>query len=73
MLTKLDTHNQLTLPESLLKAIEPTEYFEMAVVDGQITLTPVYMDHSAPSQPEVVNQGLIDEIDWAMASHNFIR
>jgi hypothetical protein len=73
MLTKLDTHNQLTLPESLLEAIKPTEYFEMAVVNGQITLTPVYMDHSVRSHSEVVTQGAIDEIDWAIASHNFIR
>jgi hypothetical protein len=45
----------------------------MAMIDGQITLTPVYMDKSAQAQPEVVNQELIDEIDWTMTSHNFIR
>jgi hypothetical protein len=73
MLTKLYIHNQLTLPESLLEAIEPTEYFEIAMIDGQITLTPVYMDKTTQAQPEVVNQGLSDEIDWAIASHNFIR
>jgi hypothetical protein len=73
MLTKLDTHNQLTLPESLMQAIAPTEYFEMAVKNGQITLTPVYMENNTQNLPELGHQETTDEIDWARASHNFIR
>jgi hypothetical protein len=73
MLTKLDTRNQLTLPENILEAIAHTEYFEIAVVNGQITLTPVYMDKTTQAPSGFVDQGFVDEIDWAMASHNFIR
>jgi hypothetical protein len=73
MLTKLDTHNQLTLPESILGAITSTEYFEIAVVNGQIILTPVYMDKTTHAPSGFVDQESVDEIDWAMASHNFIR
>jgi hypothetical protein len=73
MLTKLNTHNQITLPARMLQAIAPTEYFEMAVTNGQITLTPVCLDQRTPAQPESSDLELTDETDWAKASHNFIR
>ncbi|MFO0041887.1 MAG: AbrB/MazE/SpoVT family DNA-binding domain-containing protein [Pseudomonadota bacterium] len=41
MLAKLTAKNQLTLPKAAVEAVGASEYFDVAVRDGQILLTPV--------------------------------
>jgi hypothetical protein len=41
MLAKITAKNQLTLPKAATKAVEPAEYFDVQIRDGQIVLTPV--------------------------------
>ena len=40
MLAKLTAKNQLTLPRSIIDAVESAEYFEVEARNGQIVLTP---------------------------------
>ena len=41
MLAKLTSKNQLTLPKAAVQAVGAAEYFDVAVREGQIVLTPV--------------------------------
>jgi bifunctional DNA-binding transcriptional regulator/antitoxin component of YhaV-PrlF toxin-antitoxin module len=41
VLAKITSKHQITLPKSVVQAVEPTEYFEVEVRAGQIILTPV--------------------------------
>lgn len=43
MLAKKTTKNQLTLPKELVKSFPDINYFDIAVKDGRIILTPVKM------------------------------
>lgn len=43
MLAKKTTKNQLTLPKELVKSFPDINYFDIAVKDGKIILTPVKM------------------------------
>ncbi len=40
MLTKMTSKNRLTLPKAAVEAVGATDYFDVAVRDGQIVLTP---------------------------------
>ena len=40
MLVRLTSQNQVTLPGSMASAFEGTEYFEAAIEDGRLALTP---------------------------------
>ena len=41
MLAKLTSKNQLTLPKRAVEAVGAAQYFDVAVHQGQIVLTPV--------------------------------
>ena len=41
MLAKITSKNQLTLPKAAVQAVGAAEYFDVAVREGQIVLTPV--------------------------------
>jgi uncharacterized protein (UPF0264 family) len=43
MLAKKTTKNQLTLPKELVKSFPDITYFDIAVKDGKIIMTPVKM------------------------------
>ncbi|CAB5668689.1 Uncharacterised protein [Delftia tsuruhatensis] len=43
MLAKLTSKNQITLPKAVVAEVEAAEYFEVAVENGRIVLTPVHV------------------------------
>ncbi len=43
MLAKLTSKNQITLPKAVVSEVEAAEYFEVAVENGRIVLTPVHV------------------------------
>jgi hypothetical protein len=74
MLAKLTAKNQLTLPKSITNAIEPTEYFDVKVQDGQIILSPVKIHRTDAVRAKladlgVTEQDVIDAVDWSRATH----
>ena len=46
MLAKLTSKNQLTLPKSVIAAVETTDYFDVTTEDGRIVLTPVRVNRA---------------------------
>ncbi len=70
MLAKLTAKNQLTLPKSITNEIEPTEYFDVKVQDGQIILSPVKLQRTDAVRAKlaalgVTEQDVIDAVDWS--------
>jgi hypothetical protein len=70
MLAKLTAKNQITLPKNVTNEIEPTEYFDVTVVDGQIILTPVRIQRADAvraklAELDLSEQDLADAIAWA--------
>ena len=70
MLAKLTAKNQLTLPKSVTQAIDPTEYFEITVQDGQIILTPVKIQRADAVMAKLASLNLsegdiADAVTWA--------
>jgi hypothetical protein len=78
MLAKLTTKNQLTLPKSITNEIEPTEYFDVKVENGQIILTPVKIQRSDAVRTKLAalsisEQDVIDAVDWARGNHRQVQ
>jgi hypothetical protein len=72
MLAKLTAKNQITLPKSVTNAIEPTEYFDVKVEDGQIILTPVRIQRADAVRAKLADldlseQDVADAVAWARA------
>ncbi|WP_448573684.1 hypothetical protein [Trichothermofontia sp.] len=70
MLAKLTDRNQLTLPASVTRAVGDAEYFEVAVVNGQIILTPVVMGRADAVRAKLAEmalseQDVADAVAWA--------
>ena len=70
MLAKLTAKNQLTLPKSITNEIDPTEYFDVKVEDGQIILTPVKMQRTDVVRTKlaalgITEQDILDAVSWA--------
>ena len=70
MLAKLTAKNQLTLPKSVTNALEPTEYFEVKVENGQIILTPVRIQRADAVRAKLADldlseQDIADAVAWA--------
>ena len=70
MLAKLTSKNQITLPKAVVNAVDASEYFEVAVENGRIMLTPVRVqraqavrDHLA--QLGITEQDVADAVAWA--------
>jgi hypothetical protein len=60
MLAKLTAKNQLTLPKAAVQAVGATEYFDVAVQDGQIVLTPVRIQRGDAVRAKLAALGLGD-------------
>ncbi|MEM6839649.1 MAG: AbrB/MazE/SpoVT family DNA-binding domain-containing protein [Cyanobacteria bacterium P01_C01_bin.120] len=69
MLAKLGATNQITLPEEVMQAIGPVEYFEVTLQDGQIVLTPVTVQTDAVREKlaelSISQQDIADAVAWA--------
>ncbi|WP_333905993.1 AbrB/MazE/SpoVT family DNA-binding domain-containing protein [Delftia acidovorans] len=50
MLAKLTSKNQITLPKAVVSEVEAAEYFEVAVENGRIVLTPVHVQRVQGAQ-----------------------
>ena len=50
MLAKLTSKNQITLPKAVVSEVEAAEYFEVAVENGRIVLTPVQVQRVQRAQ-----------------------
>jgi hypothetical protein len=60
MLAKLTAKNQLTLPKAAVQAVGATEYFDLAVQDGQTVLTPVRIQRGDAVRAKLAALGLGD-------------
>ena len=49
-LAKLTSKNQITLPKAVVSEVEAAEYFEVAVENGRIVLTPVHVQRVQRAQ-----------------------
>jgi hypothetical protein len=73
MLAKLTAKNQLTLPKSITREVEDTEYFDVKVESGQIILTPVRIQRADAVRAKLAaldlnEQDVADAIAWARQS-----
>jgi hypothetical protein len=72
MLAKLTSKNQLTLPKAAVQAVGTAEYFDVAVRDGQIVLTPVRIQRGDAVRAKLAALGLGEgdvagAVRWARA------
>ncbi|MGE0823432.1 MAG: AbrB/MazE/SpoVT family DNA-binding domain-containing protein [Candidatus Binatia bacterium] len=77
-LAKITAKNQLTLPKAVTDAVEPTEYFEIEVRDGQIILTPVRIQRADAVRAKLAElnlqeQDVADAVAWARRSQRKTR
>jgi hypothetical protein len=78
MLAKLTSKNQLTLPKATVEAVGASEYFDVAVQDGQIVLTPVRIQRGDAVRAKLAALGLGDAdvaaaVSWARGSTKPMR
>ncbi|MDR2216275.1 MAG: AbrB/MazE/SpoVT family DNA-binding domain-containing protein [Nevskiaceae bacterium] len=70
MLAKLTSKNQITLPKAIVSSVDVAEYFEVAVENGRIVLTPVRVQQAQAvrdklQQLGITEQDMEDAIAWA--------
>jgi hypothetical protein len=70
MLAKLTSRNQITLPKAVVSGVEATEYFDVAVENGRIVLTPVRIQQAQAVREKLEELGIAerdveDAILWA--------
>jgi len=73
MLAKLTSKNQLTLPKAAVQAVGAAEYFDVAVREGQIVLTPVRIQRGDAVRAKLAALGLVgadvaDAVRWARSA-----
>jgi len=73
MLAKLTSKNQLTLPKAAIDEVGASEYFDVAVREGQIVLTPVRIQRGDAVRAKLAAMGvetrdIDDAIRWARSS-----
>lgn len=73
MLAKLTSKNQLTLPKSAVQAVGAAEYFDVAVHEGQIVLTPVRIQRGDAVRAKLAALGLAEAdvaaaVQWARSA-----
>ena len=66
MLAKLTSKNQITLPKAAVAQVPDAEYFDVAVEDGRIVLTPVRVQRADAVRDKLAALG-IREADVAQA------
>ena len=70
MLAKLTAGNRLTLPRTLISAVEETEYIDATEENGRIVLTPVRANRTDVVRARLAGLGLTetdiaDAVTWA--------
>ena len=70
MLAKLTAKNQLTLPRSIIDAVESAEYFEVEARNGQIVLTPARIQRGDAVRAKLAELGIQEDdiagaVNWA--------
>lgn len=70
MLAKLTSKNQLTLPKAVIMSVSATDYFDVAVQEGKIVLTPVRLQQADAVRAKLDALGISDTdvqeaITWA--------
>jgi len=73
MLAKITSKNQLTLPKSVVTSIGKPDYFEVAIENGRIMLTPVRIQQADAVRAKLEALGIDDQdvanaIQWARKS-----
>jgi translation initiation factor IF-1 len=73
MLAKITSKNQLTLPKSVMQAVDATEYFDVETRSGQIILTPVRIQRGDAVRAKLAELDLSEAdianaVDWARAT-----
>ena len=61
MLAKLTSKNQITLPKAVVSEVEAAEYFEVAVENGRIGLTPVRVQRAQAVRYKLQQLGITEE------------
>ncbi|MDR2239086.1 MAG: AbrB/MazE/SpoVT family DNA-binding domain-containing protein [Zoogloeaceae bacterium] len=61
MLAKLTSKNQITLPKAAVSSVETTEYFDVAVENGRIVLTPVRVQHARAVREKLEKLGITEQ------------
>jgi cysteinyl-tRNA synthetase len=70
MLAKLTAKNQITLPKAAISRVDSAEYFDVAVENNRIVLTPVRLRQADAvreklAQLGITEQDVEDAVDWA--------
>lgn len=70
MLARLTSENQIVLPESVASSFEGTEYFEVAIEDRRMVLTPVRLAKADAVRSKLTDLGLSESdvteaVAWA--------
>jgi len=70
MLAKMTSKNQITLPKSITAEVGPCEYFDVAVRNGEIVLTPIRVQRADAVRGklallEISEQDIEDAVNWA--------
>jgi len=70
MLAKLTSKNQITLPKAAISRIDATGYFDVAVDNGRIILTPVRVQQAQAVRDKLEQLGITEQdieeaIAWA--------
>jgi hypothetical protein len=70
MLAKLTSKNQITLPKAVVSAVDAADYFDVAVEDGRIVLTPVRVQRAQAVRDKlqrlgITEQDVADAVVWA--------
>ncbi len=73
MLAKLTSKNQLTLPTSIITSVGKTDYYDVAVENGRIILTPVHIQQADAVRAKLNELGITetdvqDAIKWSRQS-----
>jgi hypothetical protein len=73
MLAKITSKNQLTLPKAAVQAVGAAEYFDVAVHQGQIVLTPVRIQRGDAVRAKLAALGLAEAdvaaaVQWARST-----
>ena len=70
MLAKLNSENQLTLPQSIVQQMDNPSYFEVTLENGKVILTPVQVLNTARIREKLESVGITeqdveDAIQWS--------
>jgi hypothetical protein len=72
MLAKRTSKNQITLPKAVVQTVGEVDYYDVAVDDGKIVLTPVRLHQADAVRAKLAELGIgdadvSDAIAWARA------